>query len=134
MATCFEAVSQVQLLPAPSHCPTKGCRSHHLIAKELLAHQGRDPVATTGMSALIVKADKRVERARGPHDKAQDASQETVCCVATLTTNDAGTGSEKADAHFAATTRFMGAGTTIAAIDERAEFQSKEPAKKKDKL
>ena len=104
-----------------------------LIAEELLAHQGHEDVVTTETTALIVKADERVEYARGYYDKARDALQETVYYMATLAAKNIDMGSEKADVCFIATI-VMGVGTTIAAIDEQAEIQSIEPVKKKAKL
>jgi tetratricopeptide (TPR) repeat protein len=71
-----------------------------LIAEELLAHQGDEDVVTTETNTLIVKADERVEYARGYYDQARDALQETVYYMATLAAKNITMGSEKADVCF----------------------------------
>jgi tetratricopeptide (TPR) repeat protein len=105
-----------------------------LIAEELLAHPSgnNEHVVTTETKTLIVKADERVEYATGYYDKARDALQETVYYMATLASKNIDMGSEKADVCYVAT-MVMGVGTELAAIDEQAQIQNKEPAKKKAK-
>ena len=93
-----------------------------LIAEELLSCDPEQDVVTTETSSLIVKAEERVEYARGYYDKARDALQETVFLMGQLAAKQKGEGmtAEKENVCFIATL-VMGVGTTLAAIDEEKE-------------
>jgi hypothetical protein len=68
-----------------------------LFAEEVLAHQGHGHVVSTETNTLIVKADKRVEYARGYYDKVPGALQETVYYMAMLAAKNIDMGFEKVD-------------------------------------
>lgn len=109
------------------------CEATVLIAEELLACPEDEDVVTTETQSLIVKADERVEYARGYYDKARDSLQDTVFLLGKLASKNMDLGTEKEDVCFLAT-MIMGVGETLAAFDEQeAEKQALEPAKKKAK-
>jgi hypothetical protein len=109
------------------------CEATVLIAEELLACPEKQDVVTRETQSLIVKAEERIEYARGYYDKARDSLQETVFLMGKLASKNTDLGTEKEDVCFLAT-MIMGVGETLAAFDEQeAEKQASEPVKKKAK-
>lgn len=114
-------------------CQRRVCEATILIAEELLACPESDDVITTETKSLIVKAEERIEYARGYYDKARDSLQDTVYLLGKLASKNIDLGREKEDVCFLAT-MIMGVGETLAALDEQeAENQTEEPVKKKSK-
>lgn len=106
------------------------CEATVLIAEEILACPEGEDIRTSETGSLIVKADERIEYARGYYDKARDALQETVFFLGKLASKNLDLGTEKEDVCFLAT-MVMGVGEALAQIDETQGDQSAEPTKKK---
>lgn len=111
-----------------------------LLVEELLACGNDADVVTTESQVVLVAKGHVIDYARGYYDRARDALQETVLLlgqVAAVTASHAALQSilqeEKENICFVATL-VMGAGTTLAELDEAAAAtEEKEPSQKKKK-
>jgi tetratricopeptide (TPR) repeat protein len=108
------------------------CEATVLIAEELLACPEDEDVVATETQSLIVKAEERIEYARGYYDKARDSLQDTVFLMGKLASKSTDLGTEKEDVCFLATL-IMGVGEALAAFDEQEAEKASEPAKKRAK-
>ena len=107
-----------------------------LVAEELLACPEGEDVVTTETKSCLVKADERVEYARGYYNKARDSLQETIYLMGKLavkTGNSSEFLEEKENVCYASVL-VMGVGTQLEALDEKKkQAESIEPIKKKAK-
>mmetsp|Transcript_18317 Transcript_18317/g.26243 ORF Transcript_18317/g.26243 Transcript_18317/m.26243 type:complete len:369 (+) Transcript_18317:162-1268(+) len=113
-------------------CRRQLVEAYVLVAEELLAcckddDDGED-VVTTESKVVLVKAEEKVEYARGYYDKARDELQEAVFLMGKIAASGQDLGTEKEDVCFLAT-MLMGVGNTLAEMDEKEE-EKKKPATK----
>ena len=120
--------------PSPAYlkCRRLIVEANILIAEEFLACPEGEDVVTTETKDVLVKAAERVDYAKGYYDKARDELQETVLLMGEMTAKGIGVAEEKEDICFVST-MVMGVGMKLAELDEIAQANAKEPAKKKSK-
>jgi tetratricopeptide (TPR) repeat protein len=106
-----------------------------LLVEELLSCGNDQDVVTTESQVVLVTQGNVVDYARGYYDRARDELQETVLLlgqVAAVSAADARLREEKENICFVAT-MVMGAGTTLAELDEPVAAAREEPSPKKRK-
>lgn len=94
-----------------------------LVADALLECEAEKDVVTSETKDILVKADERVDFARGYYDKARDELQEAVFLMGRIAATGADLGTHKEDMCFAATL-LMGVGEALAAYDEETAASS----------
>ena len=104
-----------------------------LIAEAFLAAPEGEDMVTTETKAVLVKADERIDYARGYYDKARDEFQETILLMGEMAAKGFDVAEEKEDICFVST-MVMGVGMKLAELDEIAESNSSDPPKKKSKV
>eukprot|EP00977_Amphora_coffeiformis_P004213 scaffold877_cov154-Amphora_coffeaeformis.AAC.5 len=120
--------------PSPAYlkCRRLIVEANILIAEEFLACPEGEDVVTTETKDVLVKAAERVDYAKGYYDKARDELQETVLLMGEMAAKGIDVTEEKEDICFVST-MVMGVGMKLADLDEAAQANAKEPAKKKSK-
>lgn len=105
-----------------------------LIVEALVTAPFDEDVVTSETKDVLVKSGSVLEYARGYYDRARDELQEALLLMGQLAAKGIDLGAEKEDVCYVAT-MVMGAGNTLAEIDEREEsaHSTEEPMKKKAK-